>query len=65
MAYVSTHPLFRSLTDEEEAKFREYARKNNPPNYPDLSGWEVYHPVCREEWMKRGIAPRPEGGKLL
>jgi hypothetical protein len=56
MAYVSTSPLFRSLDDTEEAQFREYARNNPPP--PET--WEALHPVCREEWLKRGLGP--EGG---
>ncbi len=54
MAYNSTQLLFRSLTDKEEADFREYARENDPPH---LAGWATYHPVCREEWRKRGIKP--------
>jgi hypothetical protein len=54
MAYESTQPLFRSLTDKEESEFRQYARDNDPDN---LEHWDVYHPVCREEWEKRGIEP--------
>lgn len=46
--------LFRPLDDEEEKKFREHAQKNDPP---DLKNWNIYHPVCREEWIKRGISP--------
>jgi len=55
MAYTSDSFLFKSLTDEEEQGFRDYAKKNNPPNIAD---WEIYHPVCRDEWTKRGIAPQ-------
>jgi hypothetical protein len=47
-------PLFRALTDQEEEEFREYARQNDPE---DLSKWDLYHPICREEWIKRGIKP--------
>lgn len=54
MAYKSSHWLFRDLTDEEEAEFRKHARENDPPHGVD---WEVLHPVCREEWEKRGITP--------
>ena len=54
MAYVSTNPLFKSLSDEEEQDFRRYAQENDPPN---LDSWDIYHPVCREEWTKRGIGP--------
>jgi len=46
--------LFRNLNDKEEAEFREYARQHDPE---DLDKWELYHPVCRDEWLKRGISP--------
>ena len=52
--YKSTNPLFKSLTDKEEELFRKYARENDPPK---LADWELYHPICREEWEKRGIRP--------
>lgn len=54
MAYISDHFLFRDLDDNEEQQFREWARINDPP---DLKSWELYHPVCRDEWEKRGIKP--------
>jgi hypothetical protein len=54
MAYVSTHPLFRSLDDEEEETFRQHARHCDPPAGV---AWEVLHPVCRDEWAKRGLGP--------
>lgn len=54
MAYVSDQILFRDLDDKEEAEFRKYARTNDPE---DLAKWDLYHPVCREEWLKRGISP--------
>ena len=57
MAYTQKGLLDRSLTNEEEQEFREYARQNDPP---DMKCWTLYHPVCREEWMKRGIAPTTE-----
>lgn len=46
--------LFRDLSPQEEKEAREYARKNDPPN---IENWNAYHPVCREEWLKRGIIP--------
>lgn len=53
-AYVSDDPLFRSLTLQEVNESRQYARDNDPPH---LDRWYIYHPVCRDEWMKRGIQP--------
>jgi hypothetical protein len=50
--------LFRELTPEEEQSFCEYAETNNPP---DLASWELYHPVCREVWIKRGVGPTGSG----
>lgn len=46
--------LFRTLTSEEEEQFRDYARHNDPPQ---MSSWNLYHPICRDEWQKRGIKP--------
>ncbi len=46
--------FFRYLTPREVEEFREYARKNDPPR---LDSWYAYHPICREEWEKRGIHP--------
>jgi hypothetical protein len=45
---------FRKLNAEEEKEFRQYAREHNPPNSDD---WMLYHPVCREEWLRRGVRP--------
>lgn len=61
MAYESTHMLFRSLTDGDEENFRRYARMNNPPSTA-FDEWVTYHPVCRDEWRKLGVAP--EGAPL-
>jgi hypothetical protein len=47
-------PLARALDDEEEAQFRQYARENDPP---EDTSWAILHPVCREEWVKRGLTP--------
>lgn len=58
MAYVSTNPLFKSLTDEQEAQFRAHAQQHDPPKVTD---WAIYHPVCREEWLRRGIGPHADG----
>jgi hypothetical protein len=55
---VNIPMVFRTLTLEEERQFREYAEANNPP---DLGSWELYHPVCRQVWVKRGVGPTGEG----
>ena len=49
---------FRELTPEEEVRFRVYAEVNDPPNLDD---WELYHPVCREVWTRRGVGPTGSG----
>jgi hypothetical protein len=50
--------FFSKLSPKEEIKYRTYAIKNDPP---DMANWYIYHPVCREEWVKRGfIAPPRE-----
>lgn len=49
------HYLFRDLTLEEVEKFRQHARDNDPPN---VSNWDIYHPICREVWQSRGIHPQ-------
>jgi hypothetical protein len=46
--------LFSMLSPEQEKEFREYARTTDPP---DITKWELYHPVCRQEWEARGISP--------
>lgn len=51
---IANLPIFRDLSPEEEMKFREWARINNPP---DINKWDMYHPVVRQEWEKRGIKP--------
>lgn len=48
---------FRTLTEAEEVEFRNDARENPPP---DLEKWDLYHPVCRDEWEKMGIKPLQE-----
>jgi hypothetical protein len=44
--------LFKTDVNEEE--YREYAR-NHPS--PDLARWDIFHPYCRDEWIKMGIEP--------
>ena len=44
--------LFLPLSDEEEQKFRQHARNNDPP---EGDSWSIYHPISREEWIKRGL----------
>jgi len=55
MAYVSTDKDFRSLTDEEEQEFRVFAQTHRPPDY---NAWELYNPICRDEWIKCGLFPK-------
>lgn len=45
--------FFRVLSPSEEEDFRAYAREN----LPESGKWEIYHPVCRDEWTKLGQAP--------
>jgi hypothetical protein len=46
MAYKSTDILFRSLTDEEEADFRQWARTKYERGTKVSALW---HPICRDE----------------
>ncbi len=48
-----THGLFKQLSADEEATFRTYAQENSP----DLAHWNIYHPVCRDEWTRSGMHP--------
>ena len=43
---------FKLLSPEEEQDFRKYAQENDPDNLED---WGIYHPICRDEWRKRGF----------
>ena len=43
---------FKQLSPEEEKGFRKYAQETDPDKLED---WGIYHPVCRDEWLKRGI----------
>ena len=45
--------MFRKLTAQDEENFRQYARTH----VPELDHWEIYHPVCREEWTKLRMGP--------
>ena len=47
---------FKELTPEEEQDFRQHAQENDPDKLED---WGIYHPVCREEWIKRGFQHEP------
>ena len=42
---------FLDLNEEQTLEFQKYAQENDP----DMSKWEIYHPVCRAEWEKRGF----------
>lgn len=45
--YKSKNPMFRSLSDQEEKEFRQWA-KDNPTEKPD----PLYHPVINDELRK-------------
>lgn len=47
--YKSTDSLFRDLDDEEEERFRQWAR-DNYEKYSEISG--IWHPVCQDECKK-------------
>lgn len=47
--YNSTNPMFRSLSDEEEASFRQWARENYKKCAPISGAW---HPVVQDECKK-------------
>ena len=51
--WISKSPMFRSLTPAEVEQYRQHARDNDPLS----ENWKVLHPVCREIWTKRGLAP--------
>lgn len=50
MSYTQSHPLFRSLTDDECREFEDYARTTDPE-----ADWHILHPVCRRIWQERGV----------
>ena len=47
--YISSNPLFRSLTAEEVREFQDHARQNYLPGSPINAVW---HPVYRFECLK-------------
>ena len=49
MTYTSKSIIFRSLTDEEEKEFRQWAR-DNYVKYEVIKG--VWHPVVQDECKK-------------
>lgn len=51
MSYTQTHFMFRSLDDAECDEFRAHARSVAP----DPDKWHLMHPVCRQEWVLRGL----------
>ena len=57
MPYVSTSPLFKSLSDADVLIFQQAAQERAPP---DGAAWSVLHPVCRLVWIKRVAATEPE-----
>ncbi len=47
--YESKNPLFKSLTDEEEKQYREWARKTYK-RFEPIKG--IWHPVVQDECKK-------------
>lgn len=52
----------KTLTEEEEAGHRKWARESRPDDHLSsgeftMELWDSYHPVVQEEWKKRGIMP--------
>ena len=41
--------MFKTLTPDEEDKFRQWARENWKPNKEPS---DIWHPVVRDEWTK-------------
>lgn len=46
--------FFRTLTWEEIAQFKRHAQTHDP----DPEKWDIYHPVCRAEWIRLGKEPQ-------
>lgn len=46
MAFISNHVLFKNLSDEQEASFRNWARENWNIGKPIE---EIWHPVVLDE----------------
>ena len=59
---IPTYPtdrfyMFRHLNEEETKEFQQYAETTDPdPN----KSWSIYHPVCREVWVRRGLSPQED-----
>lgn len=51
---VANGSAFIKLDSEEEESHRQYAREHDP----DSAQWNIYHPVCRDEWSKLGKKPK-------
>lgn len=59
MAYQSTNPLFKSLDDKEEARFRKYAEENDPKG--GIYNSHIHHPICCLVWQARGFKDKHAG----
>lgn len=55
--YTLADGLFRTLTPNEEAAFRQWARENATPEHFAKAG--LYHPVVRDEWWRMGCQLLP------
>lgn len=56
--YPSDSYMFRPLSEEEMASFKQYALEHDPDN----EDWSIYHPVCRAVWWACGKKPGPGYG---
>lgn len=57
--YESTNILFRSLNDEEEREFADYAKENPPDG--GIYNSAIHHPVCCRVWKENGYTDKNEG----
>jgi hypothetical protein len=46
--------FFKKLTPTQVRAFQKYAQTHDP----DPKQWEIYHPVCRAEWIRLGKEPK-------
>ena len=55
MAYKSTNLMFRSLDDNEEKEFKQWAHDHSIKEVKE-KGFDltIIHPVIRAEWIKMG-----------
>lgn len=57
--YGSDSMMFDLLMPERAEEFRVFARANGPT---DSESWSLFHPTCRDEWVKAGH-PLPDDAR--